>query len=96
MKSVIARPKIDKANYLPSLERDEDSYIEPLLGDAAAHLLAGREWSYSPLYSAILNSWNFRSPPDQMGFYVVTWTGVVTVSEALSKCWFITKSAKWL
>lgn len=27
---------------------------------------------------------------------MVTWTGVVTVSEALSKCWFITKSANWL
>ena len=53
-----------------------------------------KDWSKSPFYSHTLRSWNYDYPPDQMGFYVTTLTGIGIVSKAFWRSWNIKKAAE--
>jgi hypothetical protein len=79
------------------LEKDEDKYFKIL--QAAASIpppVPEKDWSKSPFYSHTLRSWNFDYPPDQMGFYLFTLTGIGIVSKAFWRSWNIKKAAELL
>ena len=77
------------------LDRDKSRLYDIL--QAAASIpppVPEKDWSKSPFYSHTLKSWNFDYPVDQMGFYVITLTGIGIVSKALWRSWNIKKAAE--
>ncbi len=77
------------------LEKDKDNYFKII--QAAASIpppVLKKDWTKSPFYSHTLRSWNYDYPPDQMGFYVTTLTGIGIVSKAFWRSWNIKKAAE--
>ena len=91
-------PDLQSVNdEIARLEKDKDNYFKIL--QAAASIpppVLKKDWSKSPFYSHTLRSWNYDYPPDQMGFYVTTLTGIGIVSKAFWRSWNIKKAAEML
>ena len=79
------------------LEKDKDNYFKIL--QAAASIpppVPEKDLTKSPFYSHTLRSWKFDYPFDQLGFYLITLTGIGTVSKALWRSWNIKRAAEML
>ena len=91
-------PELQSVNsQIEDLEEQRGRLYEVL--QAAASIpppVPKKDWSNSLFYSHTLRSWNFDYPPDQMGFYVTTLTGIGIVSKALWRSWNIKKAAELL
>ena len=82
---------------IEDLKRLELEYFKILQNAASIpRRIPEKDWSKYPFYSPTLSSWNFKYPPDHMGFYLTTLTAIGVVSKALWKSWNMKKASEIL
>ena len=84
---------------IDGLKKKSDLYLNILkIAAAAANTAKAKEipydWSKSLFFSKTLHELNFKYPPDQIGFYLVSMIGITIISKAYWKSWNITKGAE--